>query len=578
MRQDYTTFTLLRRFLQGNWGLVWVSLSIYLINSLIVTLIPFFQQVYTDNVITRKNPEWFLPLLLCYATLLLLLLVSFLVINAHRKRQVSSLMSSTSSRYVWTLLRLPMSFVDRISSGELTARYGNSVNAVWRLESDIPALVLWIEPFICIWLLTYYNLTLALVEVAVMVLLLVSIWVNTKVQKRLTRISEANVGHLQSVTLSGLNNIETIKSVGGEQAFFSQWDQTYAQMLNANVKSHTAMMLLGEIPELMYQLSNVILLCAGSWLILQGELTPGMLLAMQGLMANLVYPLGKIMSTAQKLMYTHSMLERVAEVTDCDTQLDDIEVMTPADLPTDGPLKLTGDIELRHVTFGYVREQPPVLSDFSLHIQAGQQVAFVGLSGCGKSTIAKLISGLYDPWQGDVLFDGQPRRQINRMLFVNSLSVVNQDITLFEGSISDNIKMWDTSIDDTTMIAAAQAAQIHQDIAERHGAYRSRVSENGNNFSGGQRQRMEIATALAKEPTILILDEATSALDTQAESLVMDHLRQLGITLVVIAHRLSTIRHCDCIYVMEHGTIIQQGTYDALAAQKGLFKELVNHA
>ena len=578
MRKDYSTFTLLRRFLNGNWGLVWVSLSIYLINSIIVTLIPLFQQVYTDNVITRENPEWFMPLMICYTTLLLLLIVSFLIVNAHRKRHVSSLMSSTSSRYIWTVLRLPLSFVDRISSGELTSRYGNSVNAVWRIESDIPALILWIEPLICIWLLTYYNTTLALIEVAVMLLLLASIWVNTKVQKGLTRISEAAVGHLQSVTLNGVDNIETIKAVGGEQEYFRTWDHTYAETLNARIKSNTAMILVEEIPEVMYQLSNVILLCAGSWLILQGELTPGMLLAMQGLMSNMVFPLGKIMTTVQKLMYTHSMLERVAEVTDCDSELEDIKVMKPEDLPTGGNLKLTGDIELRNVTFGYEREQPPILKDFSLSIKAGQQVAFVGFSGCGKSTIAKLISGLYDPWEGEVLFDGQPRRQINRMLFVNSLSVVNQDITLFEGNISDNIKMWDPSIDDTTMINAAKAAQIHSDIAERHGAYRSEVTENGNNFSGGQRQRIEIATALAKEPTILILDEATSALDTKAETLVMDHLRRLGITLVVIAHRLSTIRHCDNIYVMEHGKIMQQGTYDDLAAKEGLFKELVKHA
>lgn len=578
MRKDYSTFTLMRRFLKGNWGIVWVTLSIYLINSIIVTLIPLFQQVYADNVITRKNPEWFMPLMICYTTLLLLLIVSFLIVNAHRKRHVSRLMSTTSSRYIWTVLRLPLSFVDRISSGELTARYGNSVNAVWRIESDIPALILWIEPLICIWLLTYYNMTLALIEVAVMALLLLSIWANTKVQKGLTRVSEAAVGRLQSVTLNGLDNIETIKAVGGEQEFFRTWDHTYAQTLNARIKSNTAMILVGEIPEVMYQLSDVILLGAGSWLILQGELTPGMLLAMQGLMGNLVFPLGKIMVTVQKLMYTHSMLERVAEVTDCDAELEDIKVMTPEDLPTGGHLKLTGDIELRHVTFGYDREQPPILKDFSLSIKAGQQVAFVGFSGCGKSTIAKLISGLYDPWEGEVLFDGQPRRQINRMLFVNSLSVVNQDITLFEGNISDNIKMWDPSIDDTTMVNAAKAAQIHSDIAERHGAYRSEVTENGNNFSGGQRQRIEIATALAKEPTILILDEATSALDTKAETLVMDHLRRLGITLVVIAHRLSTIRHCDNIYVMEHGKIMQQGTYDDLAAREGLFKELVNHA
>ena len=587
--KEYSTISLLRNFLKGNSGVVWVTLALHFIASIIAILVPLFQQVYTDNVITRKNPEWFTPLMICYGTMLLLLLVTWLFINAHRKRHVSSLMATASSRYIWTMLRLPMSFVDRISSGELTSRYGSVAAAVGRIEYDIPALILWLEPLISIWLLMFYNMKLALIEVVVMLLLLLTIWMNTVVQKRLSRKSEAAVGHLQSVTMNGLNNIETIKSVGGEQAFFRTWDQTYSETLNARVKSNTVMILVGEIPEVMYQLSDVILLCVGGWYILQGELTPGMLIAMQGLTGNLVYPLGRIMTTAQKLMYTHSVLERVAEVTDCDTQLEDIEVMnegkrvtTP--LPLAGGVggeavyKLTGNIELRHVTFGYVREQPPVLNDFSLTIKAGQQVAFVGFSGCGKSTIAKLISGLYEPWEGEVLFDGQPRRQINRMIFVNSVSVVNQDITLFEGSISDNIKMWDNSIDDTTMMDAAKAAQIHRDIAERHGAYRSEVTENGRNFSGGQRQRIEIATALAKQPTILILDEATSALDNKAEAQVMEHLRQMNITLVIIAHRLSTIRHCDCIYVMDHGKIQQQGTYDELAVKEGLFKELVNHA
>ena len=417
------------------------------------------------------------------------------------------------------------------------------------------------------------RMTLALIEVVIMLLLVVSIWVNTMVQKRLSRISEDAVGHLQSVTMNGLNNIETIKSVGGEQTFFRTWDADYSQTLNARIRLNTMVILVSEITKVMYRLSDIFLLCVGGWYILQGSLTPGMLLAMQGLTGSLVFPLGKIMNTAQRLMYTHAVLERVAEVTDCDGQLDDIEVMTLDDTKDmNGKYKLTGNIELRNITFGYVHGQPPILKDFSLSIMPGQQIGLVGFSGCGKSTIAKLISGLYEPWEGEVFFDGQPRRQISRMVFANSVSVVNQDITLFEASIGDNIKMWDHSISDTTMIAAARDAQIHRDIAERHGAYRSEVTENGRNFSGGQRQRIEIATALAKEPTILILDEATSALDTAIEAQVISHLRHLGITVVMIAHRLSTIRHCNRVIYLCDGRVAADGSYDELAAM-GLIKE-----
>ena len=235
-------------------------------------------------------------------------------------------------------------------------------------------------------------------------------------------------------------------------------------------------------------------------------------------------------------------------------------------------------MELRNVTFGYDRSQPPVLKNFSLTIHAGERVAFVGFSGCGKSTIAKLISGLYEPWEGEVLLDGIPIQQVNRAVKINSLSVVNQDITLFEGTVADNIKMWDESIEDFSMVMAANDAQIHQDIAERPGAYQTQLSENGKNFSGGQRQRIEIATALAKDPTILIMDEGTSALDPKTEELVMQHIRDLNITTVLIAHRLSTIRDSDCIYVMERGHVIQQGTHSQLMQQEGLYSELMKYA
>ena len=202
----------------------------------------------------------------------------------------------------------------------------------------------------------------------------------------------------------------------------------------------------------------------------------------------------------------------------------------------------------------------------------------IGKSGCGKSTIAKLISGLYEPWEGEILLDGIPLPQVNRMVRNNSLSVVNQDITLFEGTIADNIKMWDESIEDFSMVMAAYDAQIHDEIAERPGAYQSRLAENGKNFSGGQRQRIEIATALAKDPSILIMDEGTSALDPKTEERVMEHIGGLGITLILIAHRLSTIRDCDCIYVLERGHLLQKGTHEELLQQEGLYRELMKYA
>ncbi len=377
------------------------------------------------------------------------------------------------------------------------------------------------------------------------------------------------------MTMTGLKNIETIKSMGGEHIFYAGWEQTYVTALNARVRTAMTTMRIGSLPLLVLNLCNALILCLGAWYILQGELTPGMLLASQALATSITFPINSAVNATQEIYRSQAAMERLEEV-EAASRDHRLEIPAIDELP-ERP-KLRGEVELRNVTFGYDRNLPPILKNFSLKIHPSERVAFVGFSGCGKSTIAKLISGLYDPWEGEVLLDGIPVQQLNRAVKNNSLSVVNQDITLFEGTIADNIKMWDDSIEDFSMVLAANDAQIHQDIANRPGAYQTLLTENGKNFSGGQRQRIEIATALAKDPTILIMDEGTSALDPKTEELVMQHIGSLGITTILIAHRLSTIRDCDCIYVMEHGHIMQQGTHEELLHQEGLYSELMKYA
>jgi len=239
--------------------------------------------------------------------------------------------------------------------------------------------------------------------------------------------------------------------------------------------------------------------------------------------------------------------------------------------------KLSGSLSMKHVTFGYSRLAEPLIRDFSLELKRGQRVAFVGASGCGKSTLAKLISGLYEPWQGEILFDGKPVGEIDRHVFTGSVAVVDQDITLFEDTVADNIKMWDNSIEDFEMILAARDAKIHEDIMQRQGGYHYRITEGGKDFSGGQRQRLEIARVLAQDPTMVILDEATSALDAHTEFEVVNAIRDRGITCVVIAHRLSTIRDCDEIIVLDHGLVAERGTHDQLMAMNGMYRQLVTN-
>lgn len=571
-----STVTLIAHYMKGSMGFIVVISMLYFIDMFSYLIPPFIQQVFTDNIITNKNPEWFTPLIIIYILLFVLELTVWLFMNVRRRREFSRMNLLASARYVSSLLRLPMSIIDRFSAGELVARYASILKTTKVIDIFFASMILCVRPLICSWLLMMYSWKLGLVVVVSMLMLATVMLRTAEKLKQKAKSTEVTDARLQGVTMTGLKNMETIKSMGGEWVFYEQWEHAFANALNARVRSTMSMMGVGAIPLMVLHMCNALILCLGAWYILQGELTPGMLLATQGLASSIIYPINNTVKSAQRLFQSHAAMERLEEVNNTAKEYADMVIPDESDLPE--RTKLRGEIELRNVTFGYDRSLPPILNHFSLKINAGESVAFVGFSGCGKSTITKLISGLYEPWEGEILLDGVPLKQVNRALLINSLSVVNQDITLFEGTIADNIKMWDESIEDFSMVMAANDAQIHKDIAERPGAYNSMLNENGKNLSGGQRQRIEIATALAKDPTILILDEATSALDPKTEELVMQHISNMGITQVMVAHRLSTIRDCNQIYVMENGQILQHGTHSELMQQEGLYSKLMKYA
>ena len=571
-----STIALMTRYMKGSMGIVVVISMLYFIDMFSYLIPPFIQQVFTDNIITNKNPEWFTPLIIIYILLFVLELTVWLFMNVRRRREFSRMNLLASARYVSSLLRLPMSIIDRFSAGELVARYASILKTTKVIDMFFASMILCVRPLICSWLLMMYSWKLGLVVVVSMLMLATVMLRTAEKLKQKAKSTEVTDARLQGVTMTGLKNMETIKSMGGEWVFYEQWEHAFANALNARVRSTMSMMGVGAIPLMVLHMCNALLLCLGAWYILQGELTPGMLLASQALASSIIYPINNTVKSAQRLFQSHAAMERLEEVNNTAKEYADMVIPDESDLPE--RTKLRGEIELRNVTFGYDRSLPPILNHFSLKINAGESVAFVGFSGCGKSTITKLISGLYEPWEGEILLDGVPLKQVNRALLINSLSVVNQDITLFEGTIADNIKMWDESIEDFSMVMAANDAQIHKDIAERPGAYNAMLNENGKNFSGGQRQRIEIATALAKDPTILVLDEATSALDPKTEEQVMQHISNMGITQVMVAHRLSTIRDCNQIYVMENGQIQQHGTHSELMQQQGLYSKLMKYA
>ena len=575
MSKNKSTTALILHFMRGCMAFYWVTFLLYFVDIVAYLLAPFFQQVYTDNIITRKNPEWFGPLMFCYILLFVLELGVWMSMNLLRRRHFTKMGLVSSSRFVLNILKLPMLVLDRFSSGELVARYSSIPSITRTMDQFSIGLIFVVQSLISAAMLMMYSWKLGLVVLVSMSLLVLVMQVTADSMKKKAKGTEVTDAQLQSVTMTGIKNMETIKSMGGERTFYSKWENSFVQALNVRVQSSMSNMGTGSLPLLVLHLSNALILILGAWFILKGELTPGMLLASQALAASIIYPINSAVKSTQSVYRSQAAMERLEEVEEaCEGR--SLELSSLDALPEQP--KLRGDVELRNVTFGYDRSLPPVLKNFSLKIPAGQRIAFVGFSGCGKSTIAKLISGLYEPWEGEVLLDGVPVQQVNRAVKINSLSVVNQDITLFEGTIEDNLKMWDESIEDFAMVMAAHDAQIHEEIAERPGAYQSRLTENGKNFSGGQRQRMEIATALAKDPSILIMDEGTSALDPKTEEKVMQHIANLGITLILIAHRLSTIRDCDCIYVMEKGRIQQQGTHDELLQQEGLYRELMKYA
>lgn len=547
--------------------LIALSMLLYTITIGMNLFPPFFQQVFTDHIITGKNPDWFWPLILLYTVLFVLELIAWLVLNGHRRRLEMRFSLISQARYIWHALRLPMSAHTRFSSGDLIARYMGIGTTGVKLFDMAPALVLLLNVVIFSYLLFVYHWKLGLVEMAALATIALSIRLSMNYQKRKARSMEATERHLQSATMAGMHSMETIKAAGAEQQFYQNWESLYTQALNARVTVTRQMILMGALPLLVQQLTAALLLCLGAWFILKGELTPGMLLASQGFMSVMLFPITKMSNVMQDVFKSHSMLERQEEVLD-------VEIEEGGRGKEKGEI-LTGEIELRDVTFGYDRSMPPLIEHLSLHVMPGEHVAFVGKSGCGKSTLAMLVAGLYEPWEGEVLLDGKPVSQINRMTLTSSIGVVGQDVTLFEGTIADNIRMWDESISNEAVIRAATCAQLHDEVTDMPNTYDSLVETGGQNFSAGQRQRLEIAAALANQPSILVMDEATATLDITTEAAIIQSVRELGITLLMIAHRLETVRQCNTIYVINHGRVIQRGTHDQLMADtQGFYYQL----
>ncbi len=544
-----------------------------IISSLLGIISPAFSRIFMDRLLTGQNPDWFYPFIIGLAALSAIQLIVAWIRTVYSLRIDGKLATVGTTSFMWKVLRMPMEFFSQRMAGDIASRQSANASIAKNLVNTFAPLALnTIMMVFYLVVMIRYSLLLTLVGLlSILVNLLMSRIISQK-RINLTRVQMRDAGKLAGATVAGIEMIETIKASGAENGYFEKWSGYQASVNTQKVKFAKLNQYLGLIPSLVSTLTNTAVLMLGVWLTIEGAFTVGMIMAFQGFLSSFTAPASTLISAGQTLQEMRTEMERIEDVMEYP-----IDPIYENEVQAENYDKLSGDIELKNVTFGYSRLAEPLIKDFNMTLKPGSRVAFVGASGCGKSTLSKLISGLYQPWSGEILFDGKTMKEIDRSVFTGSLAVVDQDIILFEDTIANNIKMWDESIEDFEMILAARDARLHEDIMRRDGGYQYKITEGGKDFSGGQRQRMEIARVLAQDPTIIIMDEATSALDAKTEYEVVKAIKDRGITCIVVAHRLSTIRDCDEIIVLDRGNVIERGTHEELYAKGGLYTQLVSN-
>ncbi len=568
-----SVFSYAKERLKGSGTAVAFVVLTTTISSLIGIISPAFSRTFLDRLLTGRNTEWLTPFILLFSVLIVISVVVGWISAIYSLRIQGKMTSYGSASYLWKVLRLPMQFFTQRLSADIADRQATNATIASTLVRTFAPLAIQAAMMIFyLAIMIHYSPLLSLIGVGAILLNLAVSSIVTAKRVNITRVQQRDAAKLSSATMSGISMIETIKSSGAENGFFGRWAGYQASVNSQSVQYTRLNLFLGTLPSAITAAANLAVLGIGVMLVVQGHFTVGMVMAFQSFLSSFMAPASSLISAGQSMQEMITQMERVDDV----MSYPEDPAFSPREKKEEYQ-KLSGRIELKNITFGYSRLGKPLITDFSMTVKPGQKIAFVGRTGCGKSTLAKLISGLYRPWSGSITFDGVPIEDIDRDVFIGSVSVIDQDITLFEDTVSENIKMWDDSIEDFEVTLAARDAGIYDDIVTRDGGFSHKLLDGGRDLSGGQRQRLEIARALSQDPTICIMDEATSALDARTEHEVIRSINDRGITCIIIAHRLSTIRSCDEIIVLDKGRIVERGTHDELFALGGIYTSLVSN-
>lgn len=577
--------------LQGAAGALVYCLIAGFFLTIIGLAIPVFSQIFVDEILVEQRQHWLRPLILAMAIASVLQGWLTLLRLRYLRRLKTKLAVGMSSRFLWHILRLPVSFYAQRFAGEISNRTSLNDQVADVLSGSLATTVIDAVMVIFYALIMFqydWLLTLVVVSFAAINVLTLQ-WISRQRVDANQRLIQ-EYGKAAGASIAALQSIETLKASGLESDFFSRWSGYYTKAINSQQELGVTNQTFSVLPTLLSALSSMLLLVVGGLRVMDGHLSIGMLVAFQGLMQSFEEPVNNLVNFGSTLQELEGNLIRLDDVLDnpTDPQLEKRrwaaeeqgsrgavkQLLSPSSSSSPVP-RLQGYVELRNISFGYSPLEPPLIENFNLSIKPGQRVALVGGSGSGKSTVAKIISGLYEPWTGEILFDGKPKEQIPHELLTNSVAMVEQDILLFSGTVRDNLTLWDATIADKNLMRACEDAAIDDVILSISGGYNAKLIEGAANLSGGQRQRLEIARAFVNNPSILVMDEATSALDVETEKNIDENLRRRGCTCIIVAHRLSTIRDCDEIIVLERGKIVQRGTHKQLWEVDGAYSRLI---